>query len=665
MLRAYLWKEWREQRWNIALSALACLAIGLMTRRLPAAVSMLGSPGKAVPDRILALALAGLATGFVLVAGSLMARERSGRGMEFLARLPGTLGRAILAKVLVWALAALVIATLCAFFTYHWVAWVRVYEPALSGNWSPPAAAGQTALLVFLGFILGLWAMASSTWLRQQGLAVPAAVLLVALWWFPFLCMWFSRKFIFGSLGIHGVHPPEGELLLLVFGVLPLAGLAVLWLAGRAAARTGSARRAGIVYGALLLGATGGSWGWMGLRHDAWLEHCLATSGFEIETAGRSGEPGTCEIHLGGDFGHYSGSVDLEEGSCTLTRGIEGFWWAVVQCDFGSGLWSQDMLPRLPRALTDTGQVDRWSRGRGPGPDPRYRFLGGQTARNLFIREWRRLRRKESRLAGTELVGYIGHGHWMIRTGRGGPLSYQLYVAADGTVRALPWLRGYRESGSPLWCSHRTFEKRLFCPGRTPLHRTERVEVYPSRNKWLFVTQREFPRWVFTVWDRRTGEMSAPLPLPAWSHVYAVDRTRVLVRSYARCAEDGLGPEAGGRMVLFNYETGETRRVRPPVEHLEPIHYSLHYASRSILVDRNWETGKPRNYYFLGPEGEISGPVSLPPPRYGSMPRLIGRPRKRSTLFNNQEAIVEVDFQARTVRTLFPRPVTRTEEASR
>jgi len=179
-LFTHIWKEWREQRASLAQITIV-VAIGFVMAALLLPTELLEN---AVVGHIAASIPLIILCGTVVP--DLLSRERKKGGLEFLARTPGGLRNAWMAK-LVFAILIVVATALGGEFATQ-----LIFEPLESVNrtiWTP--LGDPTALLIIVTLIV--WTFATSAWLSNGLLALPCAVILTMATIAP--ALWMSTGF--------------------------------------------------------------------------------------------------------------------------------------------------------------------------------------------------------------------------------------------------------------------------------------------------------------------------------------------------------------------------------------------------------------------------------------------------------------------------------------
>lgn len=179
-LFTHIWKEWREQRASLAQITIV-VAIGFMMAALLLPIELLEN---AIVRHIAASIPLIILCGTIVP--DLLSRERKNGGLEFLARTPGGLRNAWMAK-LVFAMLIVAAAALGGELATQ-----LIFEPLESANhvvWTP--LGDPTALLIIVTLIV--WTFATSAWLSNGLLALPCAVILTMATVAP--ALWMSTGF--------------------------------------------------------------------------------------------------------------------------------------------------------------------------------------------------------------------------------------------------------------------------------------------------------------------------------------------------------------------------------------------------------------------------------------------------------------------------------------
>jgi len=236
--RAYLWKEWRDQR-----SALLGLA-AVLPFLAGGALAM--DPGGWVDPWT--GAAAGAFAALLVVGTDLVPGERRRARMGFLERLPAGLGAAFTAKLVMFLASVLGAAAYGAALVA--LALVVRGEPVIAPD-------VHTARFLLPGLACALWAFAVSGWVPRSTLAFPTALVCIAL-----LC-WPGWLF-YGRFPAFDPLPWEPWAFL---GVCTAGACASAWasfvLGCRFSGGTGRAARRGLLIALPLLAP---AWAWAGLR---------------------------------------------------------------------------------------------------------------------------------------------------------------------------------------------------------------------------------------------------------------------------------------------------------------------------------------------------------------------------------------------------------------
>ncbi len=204
VLKVYLWKEWREQRWTLAaLAGGLVVAMAILAVFLPAGAWRPGFTYDWVGGVCVLTAL-------FTVGSDLLSREMRRERLQFLQRAPAGLRTAFLAKLIAFV-AVMVGAAAFGIGLAAAVAWVRT--GALPEGFFEKLEPEMIPALV--GVVL--WVFAVSAWVRTGAMALPSALLLLAACCLP--CWFVAEMYGLSTLG------------LVLGGVSALAGAVVtaLW----------------------------------------------------------------------------------------------------------------------------------------------------------------------------------------------------------------------------------------------------------------------------------------------------------------------------------------------------------------------------------------------------------------------------------------------------
>jgi len=337
MFKAYLSKEWREQKWSIIVILGAFLPISMILWSIIESIPFNNRPSfiRTCSQSKLTI-LVGLILAVVVLANNLLGREMKGHGFDFLSRVPGRLGLAFTAKMSLWAGTVIGIFGLC---------YLSQFLPSPLGFWPAPIPGEEywhlkeMLILTSLGFVFGLWVMASAAWMDHQGLALPATIVFIMLWWAPFM-IWFYPRTYSWSLPFCQMPPPDGYELTLILGglLLPSATLAA-WLTLKAKSFSSNTRRPMVVYFSILLAATCSSWGWHETRKDKWTQFNPDRS-YSIDNSimvGSSPYLFTNIMYFGNTL--FKVILDTRNGDYEVLKGEELIWDGVVALDGREGLF--------------------------------------------------------------------------------------------------------------------------------------------------------------------------------------------------------------------------------------------------------------------------------------------------------------------------------------
>ncbi len=263
VLRVFLWKEWREQRWILAgLAGGLVVAMAILAVFLPART---WRPGFTYDWVVGMCVLAALFT----VGSDLLSREMRRERLQFLERAPAGLPMAFAAK-LIFFVAVMAGAAAFGIALAAGVAWVRT--GALPAGFFEKL--DETAAPMLVAGIL--WVFAVSAWVRTNAMALPSAVLLLAVFLLPW---WFVIT------TFQGFDP--GELYLFVLLGVVGAVVTAWWSFVKGVARARPRRV--VVLGGLLVAAISflPSWALAAVRTHEWsrLEYRLGSS--YLGTGGR------------------------------------------------------------------------------------------------------------------------------------------------------------------------------------------------------------------------------------------------------------------------------------------------------------------------------------------------------------------------------------------
>ncbi|MSR47571.1 MAG: hypothetical protein EXS13_11005 [Planctomycetes bacterium] len=257
-----IWKEWRGERRSIVTLALAAALVPCLGLVIARQLVLRFGGGRYTYDDSTATIVAHLALlAVALTVGAELVPRESHRGsIALLRRLPCGLLRAFAAKLVLLLLAASAIALL---------AWLSacVAIGATGGPWFPRflinrsfiISAGAPSLLLIA--VLGGFTVAASTWLSRATLALPAAVLALALAALPVHVI--TERFP-GLL----LLPRELETLLWIGAVAAPIVAALSFVLGR---RHGGTERRSLAVGLLaMLALSLPAYGWMSHRIAEW-----------------------------------------------------------------------------------------------------------------------------------------------------------------------------------------------------------------------------------------------------------------------------------------------------------------------------------------------------------------------------------------------------------
>jgi hypothetical protein len=219
VFRAYLWKEWREQR-----ALLGALALGLAV-----AVGIIGAvldeatlSSSFTYDWVVSICFG---AALVTVGSDLFGRERQRSQLGFVERLPAGLAAAFRAK-----LAFFVLLLLAA--TAYGLLLAAIVSFGFTGELPAPVFNAARIPFGLLALLAALWVFAVSTWVPTSVMTLPVAAILVALCLLP------------GWLLVRGVtHPiPHGDAFLPIlaaaaFGALVCARISFVNAAARSRPR--------------------------------------------------------------------------------------------------------------------------------------------------------------------------------------------------------------------------------------------------------------------------------------------------------------------------------------------------------------------------------------------------------------------------------------------
>lgn len=167
VLRIYLWKEWREQRWTLAaLAGGLVVAMAILAVFLPAGA---WRPGFTYDWVVGVCVLTALFT----VGSDLLSREMRPERLQLLQRLPAGLRTAFLAKLIAFV-TVMVGAAAFGITLATAVAWVRT--GAVPEGFFEKLEPEMVPALV--GVVL--WVFTVSAWVRTGAMALPSALLLLA-----------------------------------------------------------------------------------------------------------------------------------------------------------------------------------------------------------------------------------------------------------------------------------------------------------------------------------------------------------------------------------------------------------------------------------------------------------------------------------------------------
>ncbi|MBI4881462.1 MAG: hypothetical protein HY812_17640 [Planctomycetes bacterium] len=415
MFLIHLWKEWRDHR-SLFLAQCAIVAIGA---GLVAGLT----PGENWHSVVLPSVLALAAIVALLLGGELIAGEIRREKHRLLARLPGALAAAFCAKVGVFVF----FAVLCGAIG---VAVGSVVHAAAAGpHYHVPAvgigATVQQAWVIAALAAVAAWMLATSCWIRHGSLALPGALVLLAVVLLPLA--WIERS----NLGFSLL--PSDHVLILI--LLLLAGLLAAYRSFTRGLRHGGAGGAALLHGlplAVLLCVP--AWGWGLHRLDQWRTVDPGDRDFRIIDAllGRTGQLAFVVAV------NESSQWDCVPDHCLVVDLRDGSWTEPFSDPLG--YFGDDLVRRCPGLRCGQQDLIPYSRYEpdGNGFARQSTWLDGATGALLpppgNAREeaafTERLRRNER--ATTTLRFGNGRTAWF--------LGDRLEVAdPDGCVGTLPW----------------------------------------------------------------------------------------------------------------------------------------------------------------------------------------------------------------------------------
>jgi len=314
MFKAYLWKEWRENRWML-------LSQSGLVLLVPALGWLLLAPRgwwlPRTPSCALVPPMAAMLLALIVYVPDLGPKEKRGRGMDLIRRMPSGLNPAFSAK-LVFLLSVVFLYTALGTISFLFNGVEFDVDPDLNASNGEMLIA--FVLLFLLTVSLSLWGFTISTWIRCGTLVLPALGLMVAIWWGPYLKQWSPTWFKYGflqkghSLWSHDLSPfPPAWDQFLLFVLILLPPLAAAWLSFSALRLSDRPNRPSLVGAPFLAIAMLCTCGWVSLNKDSWTVS-PADRDFRI-TGALIGEGGSYAfVNADGRGVHCGAIVDLRNG---------------------------------------------------------------------------------------------------------------------------------------------------------------------------------------------------------------------------------------------------------------------------------------------------------------------------------------------------------------
>jgi len=545
MFKAYLSKEWREQKWSIIVILGAFLPISMILWSIIESIPFNNRPSfiRTCSQSKLTI-LVGLILAVVVLANNLLGREMKGHGFDFLSRVPGRLGLAFTAKMSLWAGTVIGIFGLC---------YLSQFLPSPLGFWPAPIPGEEywhlkeMLILTSLGFVFGLWVMASAAWMDHQGLALPATIVFIMLWWAPFM-IWFYPRTYSWSLPFCQMPPPDGYELTLILGglLLPSATLAA-WLTLKAKSFSSNTRRPMVVYFSILLAATCSSWGWHETRKDKWTQFNPDRS-YSIDNSimvGSSPYLFTNIMYFGNTL--FKVILDTRNGDYEVLKGEELIWDGVVALDGREGLFRvivQNELGAfayqtayLNDKLTNTIVTARIYKNRNSGQRS-LKILSAWNAQNgkaLHLEEVKNItlsnyssfyhrecvkKLSDSRslsqrneLSGVELKHYFGEHLWLGNKNNRGHTTVLLYDDLSRKLYPTPYPDGEGLTGNLRYSSDKRIGK---------------IRLLQTSNGFIKIDKRSTQTTKYSLWDWETNLTSKEFPELSGFRISRSDDQRIL-----------------------------------------------------------------------------------------------------------------------------------------
>lgn len=643
-LPTYLWKEWRDHRAIVVaylvgaplLIGIASLAIGKewwSTRQdWPTIGAFVG------------FAVAALAFGADLVAGELRRRK-----LGFLARLPGDLSGAFVAKL------AYFVAVLIGFAFWTYAAAAIASNGTRGSPWFPPLAWSKYATLWWAALVVAGWLLAVSSWMPRGTFALPATVLALAALLAP----------VFGAFASNPtmtLRPLEFETMAFW---LALSGPFVAAASFTCGWRQGGTVRSRLAWslGPAII-AFAPVWAWAGTRVHEHRHLDPSEASFRLHAAA---------LGTGGRFAFVNGYHDLTSPTSSLRQPE---WGAshpmIVELETGSWraaggpdhlFWSA-YLSRNPAGVDEVMLLAGKHDARLPIASQCVDCFDGSTGLPLTGEQWKRLlrgaRSDDSQLPHSSASTFLPDGrqvwvaNWKIveRTRDG----VQGEVVPDIPDRwALPLGAGVE--GENAWYD---------CTRRRAWRKQELASLFHQvvlvrAGRWIVVKRntatREGDLANTMLWDPETREL-APVPGLSGNLLRGLHPDgRLLV------VETASTEGAAGAFVLLDPESGSRRDLPLPAPLAAKLHGGwLHGFTDSgdllikLYASSDDESPFRREVWIvrLDPRKDVLACVG--PFARGVSPDFLGCPDRDTVLFvADDRQLLRAHFDGRPTETLFPR----------